>query len=132
MLRKLVFTGILLFFCSLTSATAGMSFLKLFIPKTHPSCTKAAPPYDKNFCSAFKSTATCACSSSGMPRSQCQDMKKLHERMLMVFDTVQKACEYQHDTSKAECMDGWKCYLSGGKDSQGRLCQASGKACEAA
>ena len=132
MSRTIVFIGFLLFFGGQQIVLAGLPFLTLFIPKTHPACSKAYPAYNSKFCAAFKASAACACSSSGMPRSQCQDMKKLHERMIMVFDSVEKACAYQHDTSTADCRDSWKCYRLGGKDSQGRLCQATGKACEVA
>lgn len=132
MSRRIVFIGFLLFFSCQGIALAGLPFLTLFIPKTHPACAKAYPPHHSQFCAAFKASAACACTSSGMPQSQCMNMKKLHERMIMVFDSVEKACDYQHDTSSAECRDGWKCYLLGGKDSQGRLCQTTGKACDAA
>ena len=129
MTRMLVFTGILFFILGQVPAQAGLGFLSIFIPKTHPDCTKSLPPAHSNFCPTFKTAATCACASSGVPASFCSDMAKLHKRMLMVFTTQQKACEFQRDTSTQQCLDSWNCYRRGGKDSQGRPCQATGKPC---
>lgn len=129
MARMLVFTGVLFFALWQVPAEASLGFLTIFIPKTHPSCSKSFPPNHSKFCPTFKSAAACACSTSGMPASLCEDMNTLHKRMLMVFSTQQKACEFQRDTTTQQCLDSWNCYRRGGKDSQGRLCQQTGEAC---
>jgi hypothetical protein len=127
----LVFIGILIGLSISTPASAGLPFLKLFIPHTHPDCEAGMPTTHANFCPSFKKSASCACTSSGMPKSFCGDMKALHKRMLMVFDTQKNACTYQRDVSVKECMDGWNCYLNGGKNSDGSPCQRTGRRCEA-
>lgn len=129
MARMLVFTGILFLALWQTPTYASLGFLSVFIPKTHPDCKNALPPSNHQFCPTFKSAATCACTTSGMPTSLCSDMTLLHKRMLMVFASQKKACEFQRDASTQQCMDSWNCYLHGGKDSKGKLCQQTGEAC---
>lgn len=94
------------------------------------SCPYALPTNNTNFCSSFKSVATCYCISSGLPSGMCQDMNALHNRMIAVFGTLQKACEYQRYTTPQDCVDNWSCYLYGGIDSRGRLCSATKRACQ--
>jgi len=94
------------------------------------SCSQAVPTNDPRFCPSFKSVAECHCTASGLPKGMCQDMNLLYDRMISIFGTLRKACEYQHDTDTQTCMDDWNCYRSGGKDSQGRLCSSTGKACQ--
>lgn len=90
------------------------------------ACTVASPTDDANFCTSFKVAATCYCTSSGIPSGMCQDMKKLYSRMLAVFGSLQRACQYQadklHYTTTQDCIDNWSCYINGGIDSRGRLC----------
>jgi hypothetical protein len=129
MQRILVFTSILILLLHTQTASAGLSFLKLFVAKSHPSCTKALPSNHQKFCSTFRNAAECACTSSGLPNSMCQNMKSLHERMITVFSSELEACKYQHDTTTQNCLDGWACYRRGGKDSHGRLCQTNGASC---
>ena len=93
------------------------------------ACPNALPTNDVNFCSSFKSVATCYCTSSGLPSGMCQDVNALYNRMISVFGSLQKACEYQHYTSTQDCMDNWNCYRLGGVDSRGRLCSSNKKAC---
>ena len=131
MIRTFVFTALLLLVITLTPAYASLGFLSVFVPRTHPTCLKAYPPSHTKFCPTFKASAECACTSSGMPSGMCHDMSKLYKRMLMVFSTQKKACEFQRDTSMARCNDSWNCYRNGGKDSAGKACQNTGKACDA-
>jgi hypothetical protein len=93
------------------------------------ACPKALPTDDVNFCSSFKSVATCYCTSSGLPSSLCQDTRVIYQRMIAMFQTLEKACEYQKYTSKQDCMDNWNCYLFGGVDSRGRICSSTQKPC---
>ena len=129
MKRMFVFTGFLYLLLVTHPANAGLGFLKIFIPRTHASCTNALPPSHEKFCPTFKTAAQCSCTSSGMPASMCRDMATLYKRMIAVFDEQRKACEFQRDTSMQNCMDSWDCYRLGGKDSNGRLCQSTGAAC---
>lgn len=94
------------------------------------ACDRALPTDDPNFCASFKSVAACHCTSSGLPFGMCQDMHKLYARMIVIFKTLEKACEYQHHTTQQDCLDNWHCYLGGGQNSQGELCSSTGRPCE--
>lgn len=95
----------------------------------HLSCPQALPSDHPGFCSSFKSVAVCHCVESGFPEGKCQNMSTLYLLMIARFGSIQKACEYQHDTTTQICIDDWNCYRSGGRDSQGRLCSSTGNAC---
>lgn len=103
--------------------------LSAFAESIHSNCPLALPSSDPNFCESFKSVAMCHCTEA-LPPGMCQDMATLYNRMIAKFKSLDKACEFQQDTSKQTCMDDWNCYLSGGQDKQGRLCSATGKKCE--
>lgn len=105
---------------------ACMSFISI---SCYASCPAALPTNDVNFCSSFRTAATCYCTSSGLPSGMCQDMNALYNRMISMFGSLQRACEYQHNTSAQECMDDWNCYRRGGLDSMGRACSSNQKAC---
>ena len=94
------------------------------------ACPMAVPTNNVNFCASFKAVATCHCTSSGLPSGMCQDINALYNRMLIVFGSLQKACEYQHHTSTPICMDNWNCFLHGGVDSRGNVCSSTGMACQ--
>lgn len=94
------------------------------------SCINALPTDNVNFCPSFKTAAVCYCTSSGLPGGMCQDMNTLYNRMLSVFGSLQKACEYQKYTSTQDCMDNWNCYRLGGVDSRGRRCSSTGMKCQ--
>ena len=104
--------------------------LMYFFSMSAFSCSNALPTNDVNFCPSFKSVATCYCTSSGLPAGMCQDMNALYNRMISVFGTLRKACEYQHYTSTQDCIDNWNCYRLGGIDSRGRLCSSNQQACK--
>lgn len=93
------------------------------------ACTNALPTDNPTFCASFKTAAICYCTSSGLPGVLCQDMNVLYARMISVFGSLQRACEYQKYTTTQDCMDNWNCYRLGGKDSRGRICSSTGKAC---
>jgi hypothetical protein len=93
-------------------------------------CPNALPTNDVNFCPSFRIAATCYCTASGLPAAMCQNMNALYSRMLSVFGSLQNACDYQHYTSAQDCMDNWNCYLQGGVDSRGRICNSTHKACQ--
>ncbi len=93
------------------------------------ACPGAALPSSPAFCSSFKVSAQCHCTSNGLPKSICSNMQQLYQRMLGIFGTLERACAYQRETSAQVCIDSWNCYRKGGKDSKGRLCSGTGKAC---
>ena len=93
------------------------------------ACDHALPTDDVNFCSSFKSVAPCYCTSSGVPANMCQDMNVLYQRMISMFGSLQRACNFQRYTSPQDCIDNWNCYRMGGIDSRGRLCSSTQKAC---
>lgn len=101
-----------------------------FVSVSSFACPRAVPTNDVNFCASFKAAATCYCTSSGLPSGMCQDMNQLYFRMLTVFGSLQKACEYQTYTSVQDCMNNWNCYLHGGVDSTGKSCSSTQKACQ--
>ncbi len=96
------------------------------------ACPQAVSTADPGFCASFKSVAQCQCVSRGLPAGMCQDMSQLYSRMVGMFGSVEKACEYQastsHDTTKQQCIDDWNCYRSGGSNASG-LCSSTGHAC---
>jgi hypothetical protein len=104
--------------------------IALFFSVSSFACPRAVPTDNVGFCASFKSAATCYCTSSGLPGGMCQDMNQLYLRMLSVFGTLQKACEYQNYTSAQDCMNNWNCYLRGGVDSTGKSCSSTKKACQ--
>lgn len=92
-------------------------------------CPQALPTDSPKFCPSFKSVAECHCVSAGLPKMMCQNVESIYTRMISMFGSLQKACEYQKDTTVQTCIDDWNCYRKGGKDSQGRLCSSTGKSC---
>lgn len=104
------------------------SLLAFFIPAKSQACSRATPTNNPGFCQSFKTAAQCHCSER-LPSGLCQDMNDIYNRMISVFRTQQAACEYQKDVTVQECMDDWNCYRLGKKDSQGRLCSGTGRAC---
>ena len=94
------------------------------------ACSKAVPTDSPKFCGSFKTAAICYCTSSGLPAGMCQDMDSLYKRMIGVFGTLQKACEYQKYTTTQDCINNWNCYRFGGNDSTGKLCSSTQKSCQ--
>ena len=94
------------------------------------ACPAAVPISGSGFCSSFKSVAQCHCTASGLPNGMCTNMKTIYDRMMSMFGSVRRACEYQHDTSVQNCIDAWVCYRSGGTTSQNELCSGTGRSCE--
>lgn len=60
----------------------------------------------------------------------CMDMNLIYQRIISVYGSIEVACKIQVETSAQECLDDWKCYRRGGKNSQGDLCNGSGKPCQ--
>lgn len=108
-----------------------LSFLSFssFAAPLYSNCPQALPTNNSGFCASFKSVAACHCKESGLPDGTCQNMQTVYQLMIARFGSIKKACEYQHDTSTQVCVDDWKCYRNGGKDSQGNLCSSTGKVC---
>lgn len=108
-----------------------MLFLAFFSTSVlaNGSCPSALPTNDAGFCPSFQAAASCYCTASGVPKGMCQDVKTIYKRMIAIFGTVQRACEYQKNTPVQVCVDDWNCYMNGGKDSAGQLCSGTGKSC---
>lgn len=72
----------------------------------------------------------------GLPEKMCKDTKIVYQRMIAAFGSQEGACRWQEKngsperTTYQECMDDWNCYMKGGVDSKGALCNATGKPCE--
>jgi hypothetical protein len=111
-LRKIIFAGLCFISCAVTACPAALS------------------PNTPGFCESFKSVARCHCTASGLPGGMCTNMKLLYNRMISTFGTLQRACEYQRDTTVQACLEAWNCYRSGGVDSQNQLCNGTGLPCE--
>jgi hypothetical protein len=105
-------------------------FLSFSCYASNLGCAQAVPTNDPGFCTSFKSVAECHCTAAGLPSGMCKNMNSIYDRMISIFGSIKKACEYQHDTDTQTCIDDWNCYRTGGKDSQGRLCSSTGKACQ--
>lgn len=112
--------SLLVLFCSFSS----------LIANAQSSCPQALSNTHASFCPSFKAVAKCHCTESGLPSGMCEDMNALYNRMMYIFGSLQKVCEYQHDTSVQTCIDDWNCYRLGGKNSQGKLCSSTGRACQ--
>lgn len=97
---------------------------------TFAACPQAIPTNTPGFCSSFKVIAQCHCTSSGIPKGMCMNMHSLYDRMIGMFGSVRRACEYQRDTSVQNCIDDWNCYRLGGVNSNNELCSGTGSACE--
>jgi len=93
------------------------------------NCPQATATNHPNFCASFKTAAACHCVESGLPNRMCQNMSTIYNLMITRFGSIYKACAYQHDTPVQVCIDDWNCYRSGGRDSQGQLCGATGSPC---
>jgi hypothetical protein len=104
-------------------------FFVLFVTSSVSlACSQATPTNAPNFCATFRVAAQCHCSAR-LPAAMCGKMNDLYQRLLIMFGSLEKACEYQHDTTKESCMDSWNCYLYGGNNVDGKLCSGTGRAC---
>lgn len=92
------------------------------------ACPPALPTSNPGFCSSFVAAATCYCSNS-LPERMCMDMSKIYKRMIDMFGTIDRACNFQRETTPQACIDDWSCYLKGGKDSKGEACSSTGSSC---
>ncbi len=97
--------------------------------KLSSACPSATPVNAPGFCGSFKVAAECHCAASGLPRGMCANHRLLYERMINTFGSLQRACEFQHDTNTQECIDDWNCYLSGGVTSKSEPCNGNGEPC---
>jgi hypothetical protein len=105
-------------------------FLSSFFSVSSMACPGATEINGSGFCSSFQIAAQCHCTSSGLPSGMCNNMNLLYDRMVSMFGSLQRACEYQHDTSTQNCIDSWNCYRQGGTTSQNLLCSGTGHSCQ--
>ena len=108
---------------------SSLTLLSLFCFTPAIACPFATATNDPEFCSSFKLAAQCRCTSSGLPARMCMDMNLLYDRMIIIFHSVQKACEFQHDTTTQNCIDSWNCFRNGGTNTQNELCSGTGATC---
>lgn len=101
-----------------------------FAAKAPSACGQADPDDSASFCPSFAAIAACHCTESGVPAGKCSDMNFVYNIMIARFITLDRACEYQTDTTKQACIDDWNCYRQGGVDSNGKLCSSVGRACQ--
>ena len=94
------------------------------------SCPSATPTTDNNFCTSFKAAAECNCELRSPSKKLCQNVKQIYKLMIGYYGSLERACALQHNTTAQVCIDGWNCYLNGGRDSTGGLCNATGNVCE--
>lgn len=110
---KGLFAGCLLSICSVSQADC-------------PSADPASP----GFCDAFKAASVCYCTSyATLPKNRCSNMALVYKMMVASLGTLQRACDFQRNTSAQECIDDWNCYNYGGVTSTGQLCNGNGHAC---
>ncbi|KTD09271.1 hypothetical protein Lgra_2506 [Legionella gratiana] len=98
---RTIFAGLLFLFSAVTFAAA---------------CGKALPIDHPDFCSSFKKTATCYCTSKGLPLPICQNMQALYKQMTSIYGSLEAACSRQVETTPADCVANWTCYKSGPND----------------
>lgn len=84
------------------------------------SCPQAVAIDDPGFCQSFAQVAQCHCQSSGLPARMCNNVQLVYQRMISTFGSIERACNYQKDTSYQNCIADWKCYLSGGSTPEGK------------
>ena len=93
------------------------------------SCPEIVAIDDSGFCQSFQIAAQCHCQAAGLPLRMCNNVKLVYQRMISTFGSIERACNYQKTTSYENCIQDWKCYLSGGATADGHLCSGTGQAC---
>lgn len=93
------------------------------------NCPQAVPASTPEFCGSFQHVAQCHCQASGLPAKMCQNVTMVYKRMVNTFGSLERACQYQKDTSYETCIEDWRCYQQGGLTNDGQLCNGSGLAC---
>lgn len=94
------------------------------------TCPQATPTNVSGFCQSFEQAAKCYCASTGLPKGMCNNMKDIYKRMISIYGSVKRACEFQKNTGTETCIDDWNCYRNGGKNADGQLCSSTGNVCE--
>lgn len=60
----------------------------------------------------------------------CHSMPKIyHEMMHHYHRNIVKACRKQDHGYVQGCINGWHCYMYGGRDRKGQLCSGTGQSC---
>lgn len=93
------------------------------------ACDPAVPATAANFCPSFKAAVYCYCTDVWKAGGVCADMNRVYEIMMATHGSLDRACEFQKNTTKQICLDNWNCYRKGGRDSHGGLCSSTGRAC---
>ena len=131
MIRKLILLSLCFF--SFTSFALSTPQATSLAALTH-GCMQAPATDSYNFCIGFRASAYCHCIDSGMDSAVCEDMNQLYNDMIIYFNSVDSACDYQKaqddGVPQQVCIDDWSCYRKGGRNSQGGLCSGTGQACQ--
>ena len=90
------------------------------------NCPQAVSASEAEFCGSFQQVAQCHCQASGLPAKMCQNVSMVYKRMINTFGSLERACQYQKDTSYETCIEDWRCYQQGGLTNNGQLCNGSG------
>jgi hypothetical protein len=94
------------------------------------NCPQALPASDIGFCASFQQVAQCHCQASGLPARMCNNVSMVYKRMISTFGSIERACQFQKDTTYGICIQDWRCYQEGGLTDEGQLCNATGLACQ--
>ncbi|PJD91519.1 MAG: hypothetical protein CK424_06845 [Legionella sp.] len=106
-----------------------MSFLLSIYSFSYADCP-SVDPASPGFCDAFKASSACYCASyNTLPKGKCANMTLIYKMMVASLGSLQRACDWQRNTTAQECIDDWNCYHYGGMTSTGQLCSGSGHAC---
>lgn len=98
---------------------------------TDDGCPITPAVTSNKFCSGFKKVVTCECDKMAPFNIHyfCRSMSVIKNNMDRYYGGVAKSCKQQKKAPYQDCMDHWNCYLHGGRDSKGHLCNSSGKSC---
>lgn len=84
------------------------------------ACGLAPSHTAANFCSGFKAVVACNCSAKHEPSTICSNISVMYHLMQVQYikygtKWLQEACEQNKGAgvTTAECMDQWKCYMTG-------------------
>lgn len=106
-------------------------YLTAFLPPATlaQQCSSGPPIDNPGFCRGFEASAYCECEKRAKIKYFCQSLDQIYRGMLLTYGSLENACRAQSHTSTQKCIDGWRCYRNGGKDSNGHLCSGTGKPC---
>src|SRR3990167_11524562 len=114
-------TFIIILCCFPCFAFTTHSPVPYLVAPTNSNCPLGLPDNDPKFCDYFREAAKCRCMASGLPEGMCNNMDLIFSRMISIYGSAERACQFQKDTSYQDCIDHVNCYRFGGSDSQTKL-----------